>query len=321
MNNTTKRSNVNKTWELLQIYLQKTVLENFEPNLYFYKMGEKPMWEDGYNTIAWTRYNRLVISAEDSQLVESVTPEETAFNTTTISVSPIQYWLYVVLSDMLLDVAPVDLIGWAAKEVGMNMARIIDEAIQSNLLANNLNTIYASDDHSSRVTLDATDTLKAKYLNQARTFLTTQSAPDFNGYYVAHLHPNVAYDLREETSVGGWLDSRKYAQPENIFKWEIGAINWVRVIESPFVKRVQSTVVVYPTYVMGRWAYWVATLQNLKAYKTPRTASDSDPLAQRVKVWSKVAFNTKILQAEALVIIESASSQAFNSEFNPAPTA
>jgi len=62
---------------------------------------------------------------------------------------------------------------------------------------------------------------------------------------------------------------------------------------------------------MGQDAYGVATLQTLQAYNTPRSSSDSDPLAQRVKVGAKVAFDSIILQQNALVRLETASSLSY----------
>ena len=76
-------------------------------------------------------------------------------------------------------------------------------------------------------------------------------------------------------------------------------------VVSPNVKTFTSTVTVYPTLVMWRWAYWVPTLNSLQSFITPRSASDSDPLAQRVKVWAKVAFVSKRLQEKAMVRLES----------------
>ena len=86
----------------------------------------------------------------------------------------------------------------------------------------------------------------------------------------------------------------------------------VRVIKSAFIQTFASTVTVYPTYVVGEGAYGVPMLQKLQAYITPRSASDSDPLAQRVKVGAKVAFESIILQQDALVRIESASSLSYS---------
>ena len=44
---------------VLQTWLKREVLENFEPNLYFYKAGEKPTVEAGYNTLGWAKFSQL----------------------------------------------------------------------------------------------------------------------------------------------------------------------------------------------------------------------------------------------------------------------
>jgi len=95
-----------------------------------------------------------------------------------------------------------------------------------------------------------------------------------------------------------------------MIKGEIGAINGVRIVVSSNVQTFASTVTVYPTLVCGRGAYGVPSLNSLRTFITPRTASDSDPLAQRVKVGAKVAFVTKRLQENAMVRIESGTSFA-----------
>lgn len=62
--------NINNVGQVLQILLNKKVLENFEPNMYFYQYGEQPVWTDGYHTLAWTRVNRLTNLYSNSVLQE-----------------------------------------------------------------------------------------------------------------------------------------------------------------------------------------------------------------------------------------------------------
>ena len=54
----------------LQTKLYKQLLENFEPNLYFYDMGEKPMVEDGIGTVSWAKASRLTQTAAQATLTE-----------------------------------------------------------------------------------------------------------------------------------------------------------------------------------------------------------------------------------------------------------
>jgi len=303
-----KRWDITWTW-ILQQLLQKTALENFRPSLHFYEMWEKSMYWDGYNTIAWARFTKLDVSVATATLSDWVTPSDTAFDTTLVTTTPTQYGIVVRFSDMLLKTAWINFLSWAWTEVWNNMAIIIDKVIQTEIMWGT-NVRYCSTDHSSRATLDNTDTMAWTYLNWATTFLRWKSAPTFGWYYVWVMHPNVAYDLRNDTGSTWWLEAHKYAQPEEIFMWEIGALNWVRIIETASVQTFSSWVTVYPTLVFGRWAYWVANLEWLQTYLTLPTSNDSDPLAQRASVGAKVAFSAKRLQEDAMVRLESGTSFA-----------
>ena len=139
--------------------------------------------------------------------------------------------------------------------------------------------------------------------------LQAKAAPQLDGYYVGFMHTNVVYDLRTEITTGAFIDVNKYKRPEEILKGEVGTLGGIRVVSSPFIRRTTNagTIVVYPNYFIGAGAYGVGMLQAPQTYVTSNTATDSDPLAQRIKIGAKVAFGTLILQPDSLVIIESAS--------------
>ena len=99
--NDTTTASVNLSWQLLQTWLDRTVLENFEPNLRFYDMWEKPARPAGYNTLAWTRCNKLTVTPTNATLTEWVTPDDVAINFTTISLTANQYGMYAIISDIL----------------------------------------------------------------------------------------------------------------------------------------------------------------------------------------------------------------------------
>lgn len=309
--NDTTRATVNLSWQLLQTWLDRTVLENFEPNLRFYDMWEKPARPAGYNTLAWTRCNKLTVTPTNATLTEWVTPDDVAINFTTISLTANQYGMYAIISDILEDVSPVPMVANAAKVIWANMARIIDEVIQG-VLALGTNVIYAGS-ATTRATIAATDLLTTTDLAKANAFLSTKAAPVFGDGYIAVMHPNVLFDLQTGTATGAFLDLSKYTESGRalIVNGEVGKIFNVRVVTSSYIQTFSSTVTVYPTYVMWKGAYWVADLQGLRSYMVGDGASKSDPLAQRRYVWAKVAFNAIILQQDALVRIESASSLSY----------
>ena len=274
-------------------------------------MWEKPARPAGYNTLAWTRCNKLTVTPTNATLTEWVTPDDVAINFTTISLTANQYGMYAIISDILEDVSPVPMVANAAKVIWANMARIIDEVIQG-VLALGTNVIYAWA-ATTRATIAATDLLTTTDLAKANAFLSTKAAPVFGDGYIAVMHPNVLFDLQTGTATGAFLDLSKYTESGRamIVNGEVGKIFNVRVVTSSYIQTFSSTVTVYPTYVMWKGAYGVADLQGLRSYMVGDGASKSDPLAQRRYVWAKVAFNAIILQQDALVRIESASSLSY----------
>ena len=292
---------------VLQTWLNRKTLEVFEPNLYFYKLGEKPMVQSGYNTISWAKFDKVASTSvtTGTTSTDGNTPSDTAFNATVVSTSPIQYRIVISLADMVVEMNVIGFLEGAAKAVGDAMARKIDVVIQTEIMAGD-NVYYANGTTTgNRTSLAATDVLTAGYLNKACAKLEANDAPKIDGMYVAVIHPYQLYDLRAATASGSWLDSSKYVTPENIFKGEIGALFGVRVVVSSHVQTFASSTTVYPALVVGKGAYGVADFQNMQTYATPAVASDSDPLAQRRKVGAKVGFAAKRLQEGAMVRIES----------------
>ena len=63
--------------------------------------------------------------------------------------------------------------------------------------------------------------------------LKRQNAPTIDGYYIAIVHPDVAFDLKEDSE---WVDAAKYGAPEQLFNGEIGRIAGVRFVETTEAK-------------------------------------------------------------------------------------
>jgi N4-gp56 family major capsid protein len=300
---TVLQSNVNSSGELRQIYLQKKVLQNFESELYFKQMGEAPLVQDGYASVSWAKPSKLTRSVAQTTLVEGVTPASAAFTFATINAVPVQYGLYVEVSDQLLNVAPVPVLSLAATEVSRNLSRVIDQVIQTEAFGGT-NVLYGGD-ATSRSNIDANDKIVGGDLRDAATKLKSLDAPTFDDYYVAVAHPLVYGDILAEAN-GAWIEFSKYTTPDKLFKGELGAIYGVRVVRSSNVQTFASTVTVYPTLVMGKGAYGVSDFASMEVLYSPLGASKSDPLAQRATVGAKVFFAAKRLQEDALVRIESA---------------
>lgn len=303
--NTVIRSNVGTGY--LQTYLNKKTLENFEPNLLFYKMAEKGSQPAGYNTVAWAKYSKLTLTAGQAALTEGTTPSETAFTAAVVTASPSQYGLFVVVSDVLLKVDPINVLGGAATEIGHNLARIIDAVVQTEA-ATGTRVLYAGG-ATQRTGLSSTMTATASEIRKAKVKLESLSAPYFEGgMYAAVAHPFVIGDLLAETATGGFIDSSKYAAPDKIFNGELGALYGVRIVQSANVQTFTSTTTVYPTFVMGKGAIGVNDFAAVETLYSAPKATEADPLAQRATVGAKVLFATKLLQNDAIVRVESSAS-------------
>lgn len=289
---------------VLQTWLKREVLENFEPNLYFYNGGERPSVEGGYNTLGWAKFTQVDEDdvTEGASDTDGVTPASIDFDATVVTTTPKQYRVVISLSDMLIDLNVINFLSGAAREVGNAMARRIDKEIQTVIMAGT-RVIYGGS-KTARTALEAGSILTAGLLNRANALLESRFAPKINGYYVGYAHPFQVYDLRSESGTGNWLEVNKYVTPDKIFKGEIGMLSNIRIVMAPFIQKFSSTVDVYPCLVVGKGAYGVGTFQSLQTYLTPATPSDSDPLAQRRKVGAKVAFGAIILQNDAMIRIE-----------------
>lgn len=288
----------------LQTKLYKEVLENFEPNLYFYKMGEKPMVDNGIGTVSWTKASKLSVTAATATLTEGTQPSSTAFTYTTITTTPTQYGIYVEISDRLLKAAPTKILANAGKEIGSNMARIIDQVIQTEIMAGT-NVLYSDVSvNAARTDIATTDLMTGTLLAKSHTKLQSVDAPTIDGYYVGVAHPFVLGDLKIQSS-GAYIEFNKYATPDKLFKGEIGALYGVRLVSSSNVQTFTSTTTVYPTLVMGAGAYGVTEWSSLETIYKP-LGSGADALNQVASVGAKIDFAAKRLQENAMVRLETA---------------
>lgn len=287
----------------LQTLLQKTVLENLEPNLYFAKYGKRNSMGDGYFTMSWPRIAKLNRTIAQATLTEGVVPSDTDITYSTISTTPVQYGIYAKIPDMLIKTSPTDIMMDAGNVISANMARIYDKIIQVELL-NGTNTILPAG-RANRAVIQATDIITGAMAKDTGTKLRAQNAtPLSEGCFYGICHSFVAGDLRKNSD---WLEANKYVTNDKILNGETGKLGGIRFMETANVDPIASTTTVYPTYVFGKDAFGIADWQKMQAYYNPvGSAGTADPLSQIATVGVKVSFGCKILNNDALVRIESA---------------
>lgn len=275
----------------------------------------------GSNSFSFYKTDAITATVSGTAATEGVTPTPTTFTMTEVNVTLDQKVITTVMSDVLIEDAPVDVVMAAADELGEKMAKVEDQYIQDQIDGGS-NVIYAGN-ATSRTTIDAADNVDGADLAKAFAYLSANSAPTFGGRYIGIFHPLVLHDIKTDTATGGWLDANKYDRPEMIFKGEVGELQGIRVISSAYIAPYvdasdgagsTGTVDVYPSFVFGKDSYGVVNSadQGIKTYVRMPEASDSDPAAQRGSVSTKLRIGATIIRGEGLYRIEGSASLGTN---------
>lgn len=306
----------------LSRYFDKVVLESLLPNTYMLGAGTQKVLPKGQNKYVFSLATKSVGTVAGLTLVEGTTPTEGSWAMEQQEVSLTQIGEYIILSDVVLQDSPVEIIANALSDIAMNVAAVADILVQDVIDAGT--NVYYSGDATARNNISSNDTMSASNISKAQaTLLANNAKPYDGGMFMGVIHPHVLHDLRIETGTGAWLDANKYVTPEKIFKGEIGALSGVRVVVSPNLQYFADasngsgstgTIDVYPTYFFGKDAYGVVREGEPQSVFNPLGSSGSaDPLKQRASAGVKFRVGATILRQNALVRYESYSTLGSNS--------
>ena len=150
-----------------------------------------------------------------------------------------------------------------ANTVGYNAGRSIDELAKIQLQAGT-NVSYCAGNTgvtpAGRSSITPGDTMRAFDVRYNVAALKRNNVPGFGGYYLGVIHPDVAFDLWQESGNQALIAPHVYSAPDEIFRGEIGSFAGVRFLETPtaplFADAGSSTTDtdVYATLFLGRQA-------------------------------------------------------------------
>ncbi len=149
-----------------------------------------------------------------------------------------------------------------ANLIAYNAAITMDE-LACIALRGGTNVLYATGgatDPTGRTTVESSDTIVAPDIGKALARLVANNVVDIDGDYACFIHPDVEFDLKEDTGASGWLNPANYSAPEQRWNGEIGRFNGFRFVRTPrapiFADAGSSTTLtdVYATICMGRQA-------------------------------------------------------------------
>lgn len=259
----------------------------------------------GTNTLRYARYADLAVST--TTLTEGTAPTDDALTISSEFFTAAQYGATVAVSDLANIDSPHDLISIAAERIAYKAVRSMDTIVRDNIHANVLTSAVYGATASATLTQNAANSaiaaagvLSGSFVKQMVTRLKAANVPQFaDGTYRCIIHPAQEYDLVSDTSVNGWIESRKYVDNTELLTGEIGQFAGVRFIVSSDAKVYATAGAsagnVYNALFLGPDSYAIGDSQTLQSYFVAPGGDHSDPLAQKAIVGYKMRFGSLLL--------------------------
>lgn len=259
----------------------------------------------GTNTLRYARYADLAVST--TTLTEGTAPTDDALTISSEYFTAAQYGATVAISDLANLDSPHDLISIAAERVAYKAVRSMDHIVRDNIHANAATSAIFGATGATTLTQNTANSavataglLSGAFVKQMVARLKGSNVPAFaDGTYRCIIHPAQEYDLVSDTTVNGWIESRKYVDNTELLTGEIGMFAGVRFIVSSDAK-VYSTAGassgnVYNALFLGPDSYAIGDSQTLQSYFVAPGGDHSDPLAQKALVGYKMRFGSLLL--------------------------
>ena len=300
----------------MKTFYEKRLIDQAEPRLVHDQFADYyPVPQNGGKTIEFRKYDSLPKAS--TPLTEGVTPDGQALNVTTITSDLHQYGGWTPLTDVLQMTAIDNNVVQATRVLASQAGRTMD-SITRDVLAGGTNVLYAPKQNAdgtetevkSRKELDKTCTLTPK---------GAMNADPIGDSYIAIIHPYAAYDLK---TCREFIEAHKYADPETMYRGEIGKLGNIRFVETSEAKIWKDTtcpsgLAVFGTLVLGAHAYGVTELEGGGLeHIVKQLGYGDDPLNQRASVGWKGMRAAERLVEQYMVRIESVSSYSENASAN-----
>ncbi|PIY96077.1 MAG: N4-gp56 family major capsid protein [Candidatus Kerfeldbacteria bacterium CG_4_10_14_0_8_um_filter_42_10] len=273
----------------------------------------------GTSMIKFRRYGTL--AAATTPLSEGITPVGSQLSVTDITATVAQYGDYITLTDVV-DMTSEDPVLMEAAEILGDQFGDTTDQLARNIFAAGTGVTYAASAGTRVATVAGdkiTGTLVKKVVrtmknNKARK-MTKMVNPD-SGYatapipacYVAIVHPNTTYDLKDDTA---FQPVEKYANKANVMEGEVGAMDEVRFVESTnakvFAGEGAAGIDVYGTIFFAMNGVGVTRISGeavKNIIKPLGSGGTTDPLNQRSTSGWKSTFVAKILNQDFIHRLE-----------------
>jgi N4-gp56 family major capsid protein len=252
------------------------------------------------DTVYFTWYADL--GTTTTPLAETVTPDSLVVaNPTRTSVTIAEYGAWVPKTLRLQATAFTKPDQEIAELLARQQADTIDALVRAKMDAGT-NTIDA--------TGRTTKTFSASLTREIRNNMRSANVPFKDGSsYVAHVHPDVTFDLMSESGANTWATPHEYVDTGAIYAGEIGRYSAIRFIENTRCKVTDPASGVagtYLTYVTGKQALVEATAVEPHTVIGPVT----DALKRFFPVGWYGLLGWSLFRPESLLVVKTQSSLA-----------
>ena len=302
--------------ELIE-YMSAKLLEVAELNTVLDQFGEKvPLPSNSSKQIRFVREEKLAVPSTPTQLVEGIPPDALGITLNQFDATAEQYGVVIRISDLAELTARHNVVERTIYVLGLQAAETYDVLVYNVL--NAAANVYRPNNKTADTALVGSDTVSYNDLIELDAILNTQGARPFEGGdYVFITSPQPYGALLKDPD---FKAAAQFKMPEKMWNAEVGALGGFRVIRSNapgFAATSQSTSgqssLVYSSFALGRFAYQISDLQNLRVYVVA-PGGQSDPLQQNRKIGWKFAFKSIITNQNWVRLVRSS---GLNSITNP----
>jgi len=242
------------------VWYNRRALDQLKRRFRFYNACEPDMVpRRSGKTVQWFRYTLL--GANTTSAPEGTVGNSNTLATTTLSGTVAEYADFITVSTLLDETAIDPIVQNAAEQLGYAAGLSVDTIIKA-----------AFDGQSSATLTPATLGTYATVDDLRRCKALLEGAdvrPKDDKYYYSIIHPYIIYDIKSDSTAGGFIDLMKWADPKvfleppNPFDDPVGVVENIKIWATTNVTTSGSAPnVLYSAYVVGRGAAGAVDLQG-----------------------------------------------------------
>lgn len=260
--NTTTTGGLN---HLATVWYNRKALDQLKKRFRFYNATEPDMVpRRSGKTVQWFRYTLL--GANTTPAAEGTVGTSNTLQTTTVSGTVSEYADFITVSTLLDETAIDPIVVNAAEQLGYAAGLSVDTIIRAEFDTNS-GAVLSPATLGTYATVD--DLRRIKALLEGADI-----RPKDDTYYYCICHPYIIYDIKSDSTAGGYIDLMKamymgkgenspFINSSNPFDEPVGIVENIKIWATTNVTTSGSAPnVLYSTYVVGRGAVGSVDLQG-----------------------------------------------------------